>query len=293
MIDIRLSRPEEIPAQKRLWKVAFGDDDAFIDLFYDCRGPEAQTMVVLEDGVMVSMLSLLPHTLSLPDGGTASARYVYALATDPAARCKGYGRQLLHWTDTCLAGQGVDCLTIVPAEPSLFKFFATVDFIPSFSTRKLELLKTMLEPPAEGDYAEPVEPETYNAIRDRLLEGVPAVHYPRELIRLQQGMGAMTGGGLYRVAAGGAEGCAAAEYLEDGESVLFKELLLPPEQMGRGLAALAELLPGRRCHVRTPAGWEGLKGSYLQPFGMIKWYDSEKGARWGAGTRGYMGLGFD
>ena len=43
MIDIRLSRPEEIPAQKRLWKVAFGDDDAFIDLFYDCRGPEAQT----------------------------------------------------------------------------------------------------------------------------------------------------------------------------------------------------------------------------------------------------------
>ena len=41
MTDIRLSRPEEIPAQKRLWKTAFGDDDAFIDWFYDCRGPEA------------------------------------------------------------------------------------------------------------------------------------------------------------------------------------------------------------------------------------------------------------
>lgn len=38
MTDIRLSRPEEIPAQKRLWKTAFGDDDAFIDWFYDCRG---------------------------------------------------------------------------------------------------------------------------------------------------------------------------------------------------------------------------------------------------------------
>ena len=33
MTDIRLSRPEEIPAQKRLWKTAFGDDDAFIDWF--------------------------------------------------------------------------------------------------------------------------------------------------------------------------------------------------------------------------------------------------------------------
>ena len=42
MTDIRLSRPEEIPAQKRLWKTAFGDDDAFIDWFYDCRGAGAQ-----------------------------------------------------------------------------------------------------------------------------------------------------------------------------------------------------------------------------------------------------------
>ena len=151
----------------------------------------------------------------------------------------------------------------------------------------------MLEPLAEGDYAEPVEPADYNAIRNRLLEGVPAVHYPEQLIRLQQGMSAISGGGLYRVVAGGMEGCAAAEYLEDGESVLFKELLLPPEQMGRGLAALEKRLPGRRCHVRTPAGWEGMKGSYLQPFAMLKWYDPGKEARWGAGTHGYMGLGFD
>ena len=39
----------------------------------------------------------------------------------------------------------------------------------------------------------------------------------------------------------GAEGCAAAEYT-DGESVLFKELLLSPDKMGRGLAALERVL---------------------------------------------------
>ena len=94
------------------------------------------------------------------------------------------------------------------------------------------------------------------------------------------------------VVAGGMEGCAAAEYT-DGESVLFKELLLSPDKMGRGLAALERVLPGARCYVRTPALWDGMKGSYLQPFGMIKWYSAEKRALWGEGTHGYMGLGFD
>ena len=34
MIEIRPARPEEIPRQKELWKLAFGDDDAYIDYFY-------------------------------------------------------------------------------------------------------------------------------------------------------------------------------------------------------------------------------------------------------------------
>ena len=238
------------------------------------------------------MLALLPQTLTLPGGGTASGWYIYALATDPGARSKGYGRQLLRFVDGYLAERGADCVTTVPAEPSLFKFFGTVGFAPCFSTRKLELLKSMLQPAAEGDRAEPVEPGEYNAIRRRLLEGAPAVDYPEELIRYQQGMGRLSGGGLYRLSVDGAEGCAAAEYT-DGESVLFKELLLSPDKMGRGLAALERVLPGARCYVRTPALWDGMKGSYLQPFGMIKWYSAEKRALWGEGTHGYMGLGFD
>ena len=103
---------------------------------------------------------------------------------------------------------------------------------------------------------------------------------------------AIEGGFNYLNALFGAEGCAAAEYT-DGESVLFKELLLSPDKMGRGLAALERVLPGARCYVRTPALWDGMKGSYLQPFGMIKWYSAEKRALWGEGTHGYMGLGFD
>ena len=164
MLEMRPGRPEEVPAQKALWKAAFGDEDRYIDWFYECCGGSADVLEVVEEGRLASMLALLPQTLTLPGGGTASGWYIYALATDPGARSKGYGRQLLRFVDGYLAERGADCVTTVPAEPSLFKFFGTVGFAPCFSTRKLELLKSMLQPAAEGDRAEPVEPGEYNAI---------------------------------------------------------------------------------------------------------------------------------
>lgn len=292
MIDIRPSRPDEAEAQKRLWKQAFGDDPRYIDWFYDCCWHPENMLLLLEDGKLASMLALLPHGLTLPNGEEAKAYYVYALATDAAVRSKGYGRQLLHYVDFHLSARGADCVTVVPAEPSLFKFFGTVGFTPGFSTRKVELLRDESREPLPEDRVTPATPEEYNSIRNRLLTGTPAVTYDLELIRYQEGMCRLSGGGLYRVEAGGVEGCAAVEYVDE-DSVLFKELLLPCQQLPRALAVFARTLPGRRCHVRTPACWEGLPGSYLQPFGMLKWYHPDKARLWQEDTKGYMGLGFD
>lgn len=292
MVEIRPSRPEEAQAQKELWQAAFGDDPRYIDWFYTCCWKPEDMLLLLEDGRLASMLALLPQTIILPDGGTASAWYIYALATDPGVRSKGYGRQLLHYVDGFLQQRGADCVTVVPAEASLFKFFSMVGFSPAFYTRKVELLRGMTTPAHPEDRVEPIRPEEYGEIREKALAGMPSVAYGQELLRYQEGVGRLSGGGLYRVVADGFRGCAAAEYLDE-ESVLFKELLLPPEYMPRGLAALADRMPGKRCFVRTPAQWDGMQGSYLQPFGMVKWYDREKGARWGEETQGYMGLGFD
>lgn len=292
MIDMRPSRPDEAEEQKRLWKQAFGDDPRYIDWFYQCCWHPENMLLLLEDGKLASMLALLPHGLTLPNGAEATAYYVYALATDAAVRSKGYGRQLLHYVDDHLRALGADCVTVVPAEPSLFKFFGTVGFAPGFSTRKVELLRDESKESQPGDQVFPATPEEYNAIRNRLLTGTPAVTYDTELVRYQEGMCRLSGGGLYRILAGGVEGCAAVEYADE-DSVLFKELLLPRQNIPQALAVFAQIMPGRRCHVRTPTCWEGLPGSYLQPFGMLKWYNPDKAALWQEGTKGYMGLGFD
>ena len=291
MIQIRSSLPEEAAAQKELWRQAFGDEDRYIDWFYDCCWKPEDMLLLLEDGKLASMLALLPMELALPNGRSASAYYVYALATDPHARSKGYGRQLLHYVDFHLRARGVDCVTVVPAEPSLHKFFGTVDFQPGFSLRKLELLRNMISAPGDGS-AEPVEPAEYERIREKQLAGLPYIRYGEDRIRYQQGMSRMAGAELYRVVVDGVEGCAAAEYV-DKNSLLLKELVIPRPQMAGAVAQLAARLPAVRYHVRTPACWDGLPGSYIQAFGMLKWYNRDKQAAWGQGTKGYMGLGFD
>ena len=45
--------------------------------------------------------------------------------------------------------------------------------------------------------------------------------------------------------------------------------------------------------LRTPAFWEGLPGSYIQAFGMIKWYDSTLRNKWFSREDAYLGLAFD
>ena len=122
MTGLRLSRPEDLPAQKALWKEAFGESDGDIALFYDTCGRPEELLLLWEDGALVSMAALLPHTLGLPGGGEVRAAYVYALATAKACRGRGYARRLLAEADGRLRARGMACATVVPAQPGLHRF---------------------------------------------------------------------------------------------------------------------------------------------------------------------------
>ncbi len=292
MIEIRPSRAAEVPAQKALWKTCFGDDGSFIDLFYGryCR-PE-DVIVLLEDGNLRSMAAILPLGLHFPDGVTGRAGYIYALCTHPSSRKQGFIRELLNYADFYLKKSGMDCVTLVPAEASLHRFFGMLGFEECFSHRKAELERPMLPPPGENDSILPVEPEEYGRIRERLLKGRFHLSYQPSLLDFQRAFSRMFGGDLYRLTVNGAEGCAVAEYF-GSDRVLIKELLVPPESVAQAVAVLARALPASHYHQRTPALWEGLPGSSIQSFGMVKWYDPRLGRIWSRERHGYLGLGFD
>ena len=249
-------------------------------------------LLLLEDGVVWTMVALFPVTVTLPQGESLSSAYIYALATHPDARKKGFGRFILNYVDYYLQESGKDCVTIVPAEPSLYKYFATTGFEPTFSTRKVELLREMVAWPGEGDTITPVSPAQYNALREQMLDGNFRVTYSEALIAYQQGLSRMERGDLFHLTVSGKEGLAAAEYLDE-DTVLVKELLLPHAAQAGAAALLAQRMPARRYHLRTPPFWDGLTGSYLQSFAMVKWYRPELAKAWREYRRGYMGLGFD
>lgn len=291
MIEIRPARPEDAQRIRQLWQLAFGDGDPYLDFFFASDYHPEHMLLLLEDGVAMTMLYLMPLTLTGP-GYTASAYYVYALATHPDARKKGHGRQLLHYVDEHLSRIGADCVTVVPAEPSLHKFFATVGFNEGFATRLEEIPADLAPAPQEDGSLQAVTPQAYNALRRTVLSGGWYVDYSDGLIAYQAGLCRLSGGGLFQINLGEVTGCAAAEF--DGEDTLvLKELLMADGCLPQAVAQIARQLKARRYLVRTPACRSGLVGSYIQSFGMIKWYRREKEAAWKRDPLAYMGLGFD
>lgn len=292
MITIRPSTPAEIPLQKELWQKCFGDPAPYIDIFYQKFCTADQVLVVDEDGEINSMAAMLHGELAFPDGSTAPVGYVYALATNPYVQGKGHARQLLAYADKFLTDRGDKAMVLVPASPSLHRFFEATGMIECFATRKVEVLSSALTGETGGAVMTPIGPKEYNEIRETYLKDTFHMVYSDQLVHFQQIGSHLAYGDLYKLKVDGQVGCAAIEYVQS-RRLLMKELLLPPEKMLQAVEAVAKEMPAIRYHVRTPAFWDGLQGSYVQAFGMIKWYDNALQGKWFFQQDAYLGLAFD
>lgn len=284
MIEMHTVRPGELPQVKELWQTVFGDSAEVVDSFYRTSGvTDADTLVLAEGGEVRCMLYLLPMPLTWP-GDSARGGYVFALATRPEHRGRGYAGMLLSYADFYAGEIGLECAAVVPAEESLHTFFKKNGFKECFTTRVSEFAACALPDPGAGDAIAPVDAGDYNELREKLLLDERHVSYPDGLIAFQKAVSKMSGADLYRLTVDGQTAVLAAERLSGGR-VLVKELAgAAPE---RAAALLRTVLPAERYTVRTPAAGED------RAFGMVKWYRAGKERFWGEDTPGYLGLAFD
>lgn len=277
MLELHQAHLEELIPAEALWSQVFGDDAAFQRDFYaltDLSGP----LVLTEDGQVQAMLALPEVTLTFPDGWSVKGGYVYALATRPEGRGRGYAGLLLRYACEILRKRQGDCVLTVPAQPSLFSFFARNGFAPAFRHRRVTAR------PAAAP-ARPISPEAYDALRESLLAGTTHVVQGPGQMAFQQRLCPHPGSGLYRLELAHGPGCAAVECWPGAPVV--KELLCHPQDEEQGAAAAAALCGGP-AQVRLPAPQE--KG---QPFGAIRWLYGAAPSRWQRSPRGYLGLAFD
>lgn len=115
--------PGDIPALRKLWKIAFGDTDEFLDRFFSLSFSPARCRCVLcADGAAAAH-----YWFDCTLGGQKFA-YIYAVATDPAHRGKGLCRALMADAQKLLAERGYHGLILVPQDVPLVAMYEKLGF---------------------------------------------------------------------------------------------------------------------------------------------------------------------
>lgn len=289
MVAVRPSVPEDIPAQRELWQLAFGDSDAYLDNFYRTYYRPERVVVLEEDGAVRAMTAWFDTSFVVPGRGTYRAAYLYAVATHPDCRGRGLAGRLLAGADDFFRTLDIPAVTTVPAEPSLHRFFGRNGFRECFTLGQEELDPAKLDVPARENPLRPAEPEAYGTVREQILAQLPHIAYPEDALAYQAGCCALGEGGLFVGETQAGPVCLCAE--GDGQGLLLCKELLGGPAVRQVLPHLPGMFPGRRLVVRTPAA-PGQKEGTLE-FAMLKWLAPALEDRWNWEETGYLGLAFD
>ena len=289
-MDTRLSLPDDIPALRVLWSLAFGDDGAYVDNFFHTYYRPDRVLVLEEEGQVRSMTAWFDTAFVVPGRGRARAAYLYAVATHPDCRGKGLAARLLKGADGYFRSLSIPAVTTVPAEPSLHNFFGANGFRECFvhqsQVSRLGAERAPSPPPLS---LEALSPADYGALREELLGDIPHILYPEDALAYQAGCCALGGGGLYRAGTPYGPALLCVEWASR-EKAVVKELLASPQAAGfvQEEGRLPSLLGASLLEVRTP-----VREGPPVPFGMLKWLEPGLEAGWDWSSTGYLGLAFD
>ena len=293
MLTVRSSVPEDVPAQRELWRLAFGDSDAYIDNFCSTYYRPERVLELKEDGVLRSMTAWFDTTFVVPGQGEYRAAYLYAVATHPDCRGRGLAAKLLAGADDCFRSLNISAVTTVPAEPSLPNFFGANGFRECFRILSGTLRREeILQPPS--NFLRPASPEEYGRVRELLLADIPHIAYPADALAYQAGCCALGDGGLFVGDPSGEPLCLCAERA-DADLVIIKELLGSSHARRLAVLDLPRVVPAQRWEIRGPRPRDerpDLRGN-LGKFAMLKWLDPALEKAWDWDTIGYLGLAFD
>ena len=115
--------PHQISALRTLWKEAFGDNDAFLDAFFEYGFSPRRCRCITENGAVLSAMYWFEVTYR----GQRFA-YLYAVATAASHRGRGLFSSLLEDVKQILTEEGYDGILLVPESEPLSRMYEKFGF---------------------------------------------------------------------------------------------------------------------------------------------------------------------
>lgn len=167
-MEIKSASLTDRDSLKQLWKISFGDDDKFINDFFDEMFVPSSCIVAKEDNMLAGMLFLLPSLLYM-DGKEFSCGYVYGVATAPSFRGRGVMRQCENAAVVLAHSMKLDLLSLVPQNQTLAMTYSRMGYCASsFSSQ------TALAPMASDGAINICSQDVFQVERDNYLLTKPA-----------------------------------------------------------------------------------------------------------------------
>lgn len=113
----------QIPQLRQLWKLAFGDEDAFLDSFFGTGFSPERCRCMMDGEIVAAAL----YWFDCQYAGEKYA-YLYAVATHPDYRKQGLCHSLMADTHALLESRGYAGTLLVPQEEGLRKLYSSMGY---------------------------------------------------------------------------------------------------------------------------------------------------------------------
>lgn len=249
-----------------IWESAFGPGE--VKTFFTQMFDPGRCIVAIDGGGPVAAGYLLPGGTLLAHGTSTRCAMIYAVATLPEYRGRGYGASVVRGLVAAGRDSGFPAIVICPSEDSLFEYYSDrTGFREWFFISERRYVSAMT-----SNYvatSAEVTPDEYCRLRQVFLESTPHVVPDISVVSYQRELSRELGGGLFRFETSVGDACAVVEW-QPGGVVFARELLFrgPPAAGGAGYGSgcrdveakaimeIASALQAREIIARTPV-WPG------------------------------------
>jgi len=113
----------QIPQLRSLWQEAFGDTEAFLDIFFHRGFSPQRSRCITRDGCVVAALYWFECRWE-----NKRLAYLYAVATAKSSQGQGMCRRLMEDTHRHLTALGYDGVILVPGSKELFSLYEKLGY---------------------------------------------------------------------------------------------------------------------------------------------------------------------